>query len=186
MGKAGGPIAPRCLRRSEGGSVDRETTTCASQSGSRRRARLVGGQTSPPGAAGKTGPCPWARERVGDPGGRPSSGDVGPWVLLHRGSVRGRDFRSRGWGRRNPRKGEPSPNGLIAIAALAGRAQQGFMHLPGNAPVLIEGPAAEFQLQHLPSFAVDHRREGGRGYGGKAQARFLPGVARKSGEAEQA
>ena len=138
------------------------------------------------GGRKKPGPVPGLVERVGDPGGPPSSGDVGPWVLLHRGSVRGRDFRSRGWGRRNPSKGEPSPNGLIAIAALAGRAQQGCMHLPGNAPVLIEGPAAEFQLQHLPSFAVDHRREGGRGYGGKAQARFLPGVARKSGEAEQA
>src|SRR5215472_3172475 len=126
--------------------------------------------------------CPARRERVGDLAPAANPARCRSWLpgfLL--GSVRGWDFGPRGWGRRNPRKGEPSPNGLIEIAALGGRAQQGFVHFPGNAQILIESSTEKFQLQHLAGFVVDNRREGGRLYGGNAHARFLLGrVARKS------
>src|SRR5215470_6387804 len=161
-----------------------KTTTCASQSGSQRRARFVGGPTSPTGASEKNRALSarlGEREQViwRPPLIRRRCRSWLPGFLL--GSVRGWDFGPRGGGRRNPRKGEPSPNGLIEIAALGGRAQQGFVHFPGNAQILIESSTEKFQLQHLAGFVVDNRREGGRLYGGNAHARFLLGrVARKS------
>jgi hypothetical protein len=63
----------------------------------------------------------------------------------------GRNFRTGlpGLETGDSNKRVPSPDGLVEVATLGGRAQQSLVHGCGNAEVVIDNPATKLQLQPI-------------------------------------